>query len=257
MPGRLRRSRALARATQREVLRRPGVLLATAAAAALLTLLHELSAATFGARPGLAMELGLSTAGLFLSVVAGVTGVQCTARGAGLGPTDSLEATPLSRGEYAVARFAGVAAAATPLLLLLGVGTVVGLLLSGVPALPPAATQVAAVVGVIVQACVFAALGMALGAFAPSQLAVVLTIGALVASRTFVPQLAAADGGAGALALALPDPARLDLAREVGAGHTASLASAALAWCGALALSAALLVATVGGLGRERTLNRA
>lgn len=252
MEGRAGRTRAIGQATRRELLRRPGILLAAAGTAALLALLHELSAASFGARPGLAVELSVSSAGLFVSLVAGVMGVRCCAGGSDLGPSDALVAAPLSRSEYALGRFAGITTAAVLLLGLLAVGAAIGLALSGAGGLPDPVSLAAALVGVVAQACLFAALGMAVGAWLPTQFAVVLTVACLVASRTFVPALAVADGPLGTLALVLPDPARLDLARELGAGRPVDLAAAALAWCAALAFAAAMLTVAATALGTPR-----
>jgi hypothetical protein len=249
----LQRVRALGRATRRDLLRRPGIVLATLAAGALLAVLQDLASATFGGSPGLGHQLGLSTGALFLGLVAGVSGVRCAAADAELGPAPSLAAAPLSWGEYALGRFAGILACVLALLLLLSLFAAYGVFSTGAHGLAAPWTQALAVGGLLFQAAVFAALGMALGAALPLQLAIILIVACVAASRSVVPSLAVLDGSASFLALALPDPGRLDLAREAGFDRPVHAGSALLAWAAAAGYAAALLVAAAWLLGRRES----
>ena len=232
---------ALARATAMELLRRPGLLLATGGVGCLLLVLHDLSATAFDETGALAMEFSLATVALFGSLVAGLVGVRSCSAGSDLGPAPELSTAPLGDAGYLAARFTGTAFALGILLAALGCVAALAHLMAGAPPLEGSAVLLAAA-GVAWQAAVFFALGALLGAIAPFQLAAILLVTALIAARTLVPALASADGGLDWLAATLPDPARVDLSREVGFGQALDLSSVLLAWTATAAQITALLV---------------
>jgi hypothetical protein len=107
------------------------------------------------------------------------------------------------------------------------------------PELVPATMTV---LGVVATAAQSAGLGILLGAVAAPQLAAVLLVALLIASRIAVPELAAGGGVGPWLAALLPDAARLDYSRECAFRRPLDTASAALA-CGAAAAQATAYLA--------------
>jgi hypothetical protein len=243
----------LGRATARELLRRPGVHLATLATGALIATLHELGAATFGATPALALELTLTTCAVFLSLVAGVAGVRAASREDELGPTAAIAAAPLGWGGYAVGRLGGITATAGVLLLALLAFSAAGQLVSGGSLPAPSAALLTALSGVLLQAALLAAVGFALASALPPALALIGTLGLLVVARTVLPAIVGSGGAVGSAALLLPDPLRMDFAREAAASMPISTTSALLAAGSAALHVAAFAIAGAAGLAsRER-----
>ncbi len=244
---------SIARATTRDLLRRPGIHLATLATGALLATLHEMAAVTFGATPALAVELTLSTCAIFLSLVAAVTGVRAASAGDDLGPTAALSAAPVGWSAYTVGRFAGIQATVTVLLGGLLVFAAAGHVVSAGELPLIGMGTLIALAGVLAQAGLFAALGLALAALAPQALALVLTLALLVGSRTLLPAMADHGGLARAVALLLPDPLRVDFAREAAGAAPIAATGALLAGGAVCAYVVALLLSSTAALsGRER-----
>jgi hypothetical protein len=82
-------------------------------------------------------------------------------------------------------------------------------------------------------------------------LATVLVLAFLVGTRLVLPELAEGEGVGRWVALATPDPLRLDLAREVGFARPVSAASVGLALLSAMLQSAALLLLSATALARR------
>lgn len=243
---------AIASATQTELRRRPGLQLAVLAAGCLLMFLQRLSSSFLGASTGLTTELSLATAGLFLSVVAGVAGVRAAADGDELGTTTELLAAPISRNWYLMARLGGIIAWTALALVALTAFAATGHALAGVGGDPPVLSDILlANVGILTQAVAFASIGMLAGALVPVPLATVLLLAFVVGSRLLIPTLAESHGAVRWIALALPDPMRLDFAREVGFSRPINSGSVWLALVGSLLQSAAMVVLATAGLHRR------
>ena len=121
--------------------------------------------------------------------------------------------------------------------------------LSGNPVDADVAALAAA--GTLLSAAQFAAVGMLFATVTTPQLAAVLFVATLVATRTLVPELASQGGALATITAAFPDPARLDLSRELAFHRPVDTNSAVLA-CAACALqTAALLVAAAWALRRR------
>jgi hypothetical protein len=242
---------AAAAATFRDLRRRPGILLAALAVGALLVLLPDICTRAVDESAELSLQIGLSTILLFVTIVAGYAGLRAGASDGDLAATPEWRATPLQPPAYVVGRFSGaigVAAALYVALTAIAATTAASGLSS-----EPVDTRVAvlAAAGTLLCAAQFAAVGMLFAAVTTPQLAAVLLVAALIATRTLVPELAAHGGAIAALAAALPDPARLDLSRELAFHRPVDTSSAALA-CGASALqTAALLVGAAWALRRR------
>jgi hypothetical protein len=112
---------------------------------------------------------------------------------------------------------------------------------------------VLATTGALLQGCVFAAIGACVGCLAPTTLAIALVLGSVLGSRWIGSATFLQSATSTVWATLIPDPSRLDLAREVGFGRPISMSSTALAWAaGALQVSALALLASLC-LRRDRT----
>jgi len=230
---------ALATATARELLRRPGIALSCVAVGALILVLHDLSASAFDTSGQLALELVVSSITLYLAVVGGVAGVRVLSADDELGPAPELATTPVTPLEYVLARFVGVLMALAVLLLALLCFAALAQLRFAAGAHvepPPLAIDLLALtlIGAFLHAAVFTALGCSLGAGTGPQLALILLAGAIVIARTVVPTLSDVTGGAAFLALLVPDPARLDLSHATGFSRPPGALAFAVACAGAL-----------------------
>jgi len=242
---------AAADATFRDLRRRPGILLAAAAIGALLLLLPEVCARAVDESPELGLQIALSTVILFVTLVAGFAGLRAGARDGDLAATPEWLATPLRPAAYVIGRFAGVLGLTTALFVFLA-ALIAATGHSGLSAATPD-TRVAAfaAAGTLLCAAQFAAVGMLFALVTTPQLAAVLLVAVVIATRTLVPELASHGGTLATIASALPDPARLDLSRELAFHRPVDAASAALA-CTASALhTGACLVAAAWALGRR------
>ncbi len=239
MRGATVRASAVARATFSDTVRRPGVLLAVLGVGALLLVLHDLSQSAFDPSGRLARELTLTTIALFLGLVAAVTGVRAGAAGE---PGFSLElrSGPLGAAEYTAGRIAGIALSCLVLGLALAPFVGAAELLADTPAGLRMASLGLATLAQVGSFALVGALGLALGAAGPQPLALVLVLAYGAASRILLPHLHAEAGGVGLLAHLLPDPARLDLAREVAFTKPISASSVGLATAASLLQAAAL-----------------
>jgi hypothetical protein len=242
---------AAAVATFRDLRRRPGILLASAAVAALLLLLPDICTRAVDESTELALQAGFSTVLLFLTVLAGFSGLRAGARDGDLGATPEWRASPLRPAAYVIGRFAGVTAIAAVLFVVLStfVAAADPSALSSDP--PDASVAAFAATGAILCAAQSAAVGMLLAAVTTPQLAAVLFVAALVASRTLVPELASHGGALAWIADFVPDPARLDLSRELAFHRPVDAGSAALACTASALQTAACLVAASWALGRR------
>ncbi len=238
-------------ATFADLRRRPGSLLAALAIAVLLVLLPDICARAVDEADSLGMQVGLSTIAAFLSLVAGFAGLRCGAPEGDLGATSEWRTSPLTPGAYVLGRFGGITA-------LIAVAFVVltPFLLAGQFAAvrddPPALEAAAlATLGVLLSAALFGAIGLFLATTMSTQLASILLLATIVATRTLVPSLAARGSFLAWIAAFLPDASRLDLSREL-AFHRPIDAAAMVLACAAVAVQvAALLCAAAWSLGRR------
>lgn len=242
---------ATATATSRDLVRRPGVLLATAAVAALLLLLPDLCSRAVDDSAELSLQVGISTLATFLSLVAGFAGLRSGAREGDLAAAPEWLAAPVGRNAYVVGRVAGVVTACAALLAVLVLFLVPGQSSVVAESPPPAAGVALCALGLLLVAAQFAALGLLLATVTSAQLAAITFVGLLVATRTVVPELAASGGFAGTLSSVLPDPARLDLSRELAFRRDIDPASALTACLAAALHAAACLAVSAWALGRR------
>jgi hypothetical protein len=241
----------VATATFQDLRRRPGVLLATLAIGIFLLLLPDLCTRAVEDSSSLALQAALSTVTLFLVLVAGFAGLRAAAREGDLSAAPEWRAAPVSAAAYVAGRFGGVMAA----VLLLFVALVPFGLVAAIGANRDVALEthsfVLALAGLIAIAAEFAAIGLLTASIAPPQLAAVLFIAILIASRVLVPELARLGGVAAAAAAVLPDPARLDLSRELAFARPTSAASLAFALAAAALQTAAFLALAAAALARR------
>ena len=242
-------SMAVASATFRDIARRPGVLLAALAVAALLVLMPDICMRAVDDSSALALQVGVTTIAAFLTLAAGFTGLRAGAAEGELAAAPEWLTAPLGPFAYVAGRFAGIAAMCALLLVVLALVMVPAQV--GDP--PDALPAMFAVAGVLMTAAEFAALGTMIGTLATPQLGAVLLVAAIVASRTLVPQLRSSGGALAALTAVLPDPVRVDLSREVAFHRPVDAASAAIALLAAAVQTAALLVVAAWGLRRRET----
>lgn len=240
---------ALAQATRAEITRQPGVMLATCGIAALLFVLHDMSAATFDATGALARELTWSTASLYAAVLGGIYGARCTAAGSDLAPSMEIFATDTTREAYVLGRLLGVAQGVALQVSILTVVAIFADLLHGGGA--DVGRYALGACGALLQGCLFAALGALLGAFTPATLSIALVLLAVIAARWVGP--GGGEAASGVLARCVPDPLRLDLAREIGFAKPISTAAVGLSWIATGLQIAAILIVTSLSLRRERT----
>lgn len=228
---------ALALATFRNLVRRPGTALGALATAALLAILPRLGspAASAPDNASLALELALTTLAWVLVLGSGAAGVQAASAESDGGAAPELLATPTGVGTYVAGRVVGIVAVGA--VVLLGVGSVTAGAWAVQGLLPEQAAMTSlglALLGTLMTVPVFAAFGMLFGAWAPRPLAFLLVVVAALATRTVAVGLAEAGPIARAAAEVLPNAARLDLARETAFGRPVSAASAFLAAAGAV-----------------------
>lgn len=244
MSASLLRVLTLAGATAREILRRPSAHLALIGAGVLLLIVPRLAQRALDDGAALGAELALSTVWLYATVFAALTGARAAAPDAPLGPTAEFLVTPLRVGEYVVARAAGVTAAVASHALLLLALAAIALAWAGSAPDSLAALLAAVLVGML-QVPLFAAAGLALGALCGAQLGSVAILAYLVLARLLVPAL---TGEGDPWSWWLPDPARLDVAREaafaraLGGSALAAAVAAALLQCAALLVAARALL---------------
>ncbi len=243
----LGRSSALARATLIDIARRPGALLAVLGCAILLALVPSLAKRALDTGTGLASELALSTIGLFVVLQAAVIGPSLASPGSPLGPTTELHASPLSVGEYSLARLGGALCALAIQATLLSLVALICLAWSGQLGGRGLSPWLAATTGIVAQAAVTLALAYALGAIAGRQMGVILALAFVVLVRLAPPGLSATP-----VAFALPDTMRLDFSRDLTAAGGLSAGAVALAIASALLQSVGLAVLATVALGTER-----
>ena len=242
---------AAAAATFRDLRRRPGILLASAAVGALLLLLPDICTRAVDESRELGLQIGLSTIILYLTLVAGFAGLRAGASYGDLAATPEWRVTPLRPAGYVIGRFGGVLGIATALFVVLA-AIVAASERSGLPGgTPDTGVAAFAAVGAILSAAQFAAVGMLFALVTTPQLAAVLLVAAIVATRTLVPELASHGGALATITAALPDPARLDLSRELAFHRPVDAVSAALACTASALQTAACLVAASWALGRR------
>jgi hypothetical protein len=242
-------SLTVASATFRDLAQRPGLLLGAGAIAALLALLPDICRRAVDDSSALALQVGVTTITVFLTLTAGFAGLRAGAAEGDLAATPEWMTAPLDPLAYVAGRIAGIAAVCGALLVALALVLVPAQI--GDP--PGALPATLALAGALTTAAQFAAIGALLAALLAPQLAAVVLVVAIVASRTLVPR-ADSDGGAAAfLAAALPDPARADLSREMAFHRPVDAASAALALLAAALQTAALLVVAAWAIRRRET----
>ena len=242
-------SLAVASATFRDLTRRPGLLLAALAVAVLLALMPDICTRAVDDTSALTLQVGVTTISVFLTLAAGFAGLRAGAAEGDLAAAPEWLTAPVGPFSYVAGRFAGIAAACAALLAFLALILVPAQI--GDP--PQALPATFALAGVLMTAAQFAALGTMLAALASPQLAAILLVAAIVASRTLVPQMQSGGGGFAFLASVLPDPVRVDLSREVAFHRPIDIASAVLALCAAALETAAYLVVAAWGLRRRET----
>ena len=244
---------AVAAATFRDLRRRPGLLLAAIAVAVLLLLLPDICTRAVDESAALGLQVGLSTIGIFLVLAAGFAGLRAGAAEGDLGAAPEWRAAPLAPGAYVAGRFAGVLATATLLFAALAAFLVfaqIGLLRDEPPQAHVAAFAACAA---IVAAAQFAAVGLLFATATSPQLAAVLFLATVVAGRTLVPEFASRGGALAVVAALFPDPARLDLSRELAFHRPVDGSACALALLAASLHAAACLIAASWTLRRRET----
>jgi hypothetical protein len=244
---------AVSDATFRDVRRRPALLLAALATAAILLVLPQICARAVEDADALALQAGCATISTFLVLAAGFAGLRAGAAEGDLSAAAEWRAAPMNPAVYVVGRFAGVVAAAASMLLLLAPF----LALPQHAALrdnpPTAHAALVTAAGLVLGAAQFCAVGLLLAAVTSPQLAAVGFVAVVVASRTVLPALAARGGAAAQLATVLPDPARVDWSRELAFRRPLDAGSAALAGLAAAAHVAALLCVATWALRRRES----
>lgn len=236
--------RATASATFADLRRRHGVLLAVLAIAVLLLLLPDICARAVDDSASLTMQVGLSTIGVFLTLLAGFTGLRCGAAEGDLGASAEWRTAPLAPAKYVLGRFCGIAVLVVLVFVLLApflVARQFGDLRVEPPSLQSA---LFAACGILLAAALFGAIGMFLASAASAQLAAILLVASVVATRTLVPSLATRAPALRWLAAVLPDASRLDFSRELAFQRPLDATATALALAaGALHVAAFLCAA--------------
>ena len=183
----LRRTLALAASTARDLLRRPGGFVALLVTGTLLLLLPRIAKRALDDGATLGTELVLSTIALHASLLGGLVAVQAGARGSPLGPVPEFLTTPLSWGEYVLARAMGVFAAAMTHTAALLLAAIAAIALADPADLPVLTDLAAGLLSISLQAGLFVAAGLCAGAFAGAQMGTVLVAAFFVAARLLVP----------------------------------------------------------------------
>jgi len=254
MPPALDRTLALASSTARDIVRRPGGVVAILITGSLLVLLPRIARRALDDGAALGVELLLSTLALHAALLAGLIAVQAGATGSALGPVPEFLTTPLRWGEYVAGRALGViAGTATHLGVLASVAALATVLAGDIPNVG-ATPLIAGGVSIVLQTLVFVAAGLFAGAVCGSDLGSIALIGLIVASRLAIPAL---TGTAGAWAWLLPDAARVDVAREVALGRPLGAAAWSLLWAATLLQSGGLLLAAYWRLSSRSLLTSA
>ncbi len=243
----------VAAATFRDLRRRPALLLAAIATAALLAVLPQICARAVEDADALALQTGCSTVAVFLVLAAGFAGLRAGAAEGDLAAAAEWRAAPLHPAAYVAGRFLGVVAATGALLALLTPFLVFPQRAALLDDPPTALTVVLAAAGILLAAAQFAATGLLLGAMTSPQLAAVSFVAVLVATRTALPHFAAHGGVAAHFAAIFPDPARLDWSRELAFHRPLDATSAALACLAATAQLAATLCVAAWALNRRES----
>jgi hypothetical protein len=236
---------AVAAATFRDLLRRPALLLAALATAALLVVLPQVCARAVEDADALALQAGCSTICVFLVLVAGFAGLRAGAAEGDLSAASEWRAAPLRPAAYVAGRFFGVVAVAAAMCLLLSPFLAVPQHAALREDPPTALAALLTAGGLLTAAAEFAAVGLLLAAITTPQLAAVSFVAVIVATRTVLPPLAARGDAAAQWTAVFPDAARLDWSRELAFHRPLDGKSAALAFLAAGAhVAACLCVAT-------------
>ena len=241
-------------AARRDVCRRPAFFVGAVSLAAVLAVIPRLGNPAAGVRDNtaLAVELALSTLAMAGTTIGGILAIRVTERRASHGISTEMVGAPTQAASLVLGRAAG---ACTATLLLLGLALALGSLgWVGAAGTDSAAVRDALWVGVpsIASATVLAtAMATAIGLVLPFEAATIAFIALAVALR-LVP--GAPSGGFGPLVLCLPNPSRLDLAREIAfqrpVGAMSIAALHATAWLQVAALATIVARAAAGRVRR-------
>ena len=246
MTGNPRAACAVAKADFLDTVRRPGFLVAACTLGVVVALLPRLGNPAAGIRDNaaLAIELTLSTIALAGPLTGGFLGIRAVQRDHGAGLSDHLLTAPRPLASFVGAGCIAAAAAATLLCALATAIGALGWIGRPLPALPGTLSAWAAV---IAAAPLGALVGAALGTFYASLCSRDLAAVALVLHVAGMRLLEGAvqfRGSAGHwLTRLVPDPSRLDVAREFAFAGPIDGMSAALAAATAALQVCALLVA--------------
>jgi hypothetical protein len=243
----------VAAATFQDLRRRPALLLAALAVAMLLLVLPQVCARAVEESDALALQAGVSTVSVFLTLAAGFAGLRAGASEGDLAAAPEWRAAPLRPGAYVAGRFLGILGAAAALVVVLAPFLVVPQRAALFDDPPSTLAVVLAALGLLAVAAQFAAIGLLLAAWTSPQLAAVAFVAVVVATRTIVPELASIGGAGAHLAALLPDPGRLDLSRELAFHRPLDAGSAALAALAAAAHAGASLCLAAWALRRRET----
>lgn len=256
VPAALLRTQSLAAATFRDLMRRPGAWLALGSFGVLLLIVPRLARRALDDGSALGVELVLSTTWLYASVFAALSAVRAADPDAPLGPTAEFLVTPLRRGEYLVSRAAGITLAAgahAALLVLMGA---LSLALNG--DMPGLGVEHATAVAMgALHIAFFTTAGLAAGAIAGGQLAAIVVVALLVAARLVLPGITELGT---AWSWWVPDPARLEISREIAFSRSVGAGAVWAAAAATTVQSTALLLLARFGLaagGRTDRLARA
>ena len=193
---------AVAGASLRDVLRRPGALVALTIAATVVAFTPAVSSRALDAADALAPRLTVSTIHLYAVLLAAWAGPTMTAPGTPLGHTAEVAVTALRPLEYLLGRAAGLLTA----IALHAVALVtVGILATAAAGLAPGAMLSFAPATAVLQAAPILALGALLGAVWSGTLAMILILLVIVATRLAPPGLTESP----LYAALLPDVERL------------------------------------------------
>lgn len=228
-------------------------MLSALAIAVFLWILPDITRRAVDDSAALGLQAAISTIVLYLTLVAGFAGLRAGAADGDLGAAPEWRTSPLSPGAYVAGRFAGIVAIAVALLAVL-LPLLVTSQLDTLQDQPPELRVTAlTLVGALAGAAQVAAVGLLLATITTPQLAAVLFLGLLVAGRAVVPALTAQSGTLANLAGLLPDPARLDLSRELAFHRPIDTASTCWAFASAALSTVACLSTAAWALRRRET----
>jgi hypothetical protein len=222
----------------RELVRAPEFAVVGLATLALLLAVRAASMGSGADSARVHAELVIATVALVSSVYAVICGVRASSDGNRVGPTAQISASPLGRVRHTVARVSGIVVATTGAAgVALVLGATLGAGASDALATRPLALLVA-MLGIGAQIALSTSIGVLAGSLAAQSLA---TVGSLLLLGLLRAGAAVGGSGEGAIRAMLPDPMRVEFARELAFGRPLGSAAVALGILATLLYAAALL----------------